>query len=473
MTRMFVAAVLLVSVAKAAEPPDPVTRAVGVQKAVYDARQALSAGKPAAAAAALEAQLPNADGSAEFLAILGRAYDAELKQLRAAAQPDEKRIREVTARLAALGQAPEATPAPAAVPVSGTGSPLSATVSVATGLFNQADFPAAAKMFEKAFLGKVELRPDQLAAWAYCRVKVAAEQLNRSPTDADVAKAVEAEVTDALALAPTNDGLQKAGGEVIAAARKRQGKNPLSPTRVAAIPAGWEVVESANFRIRHRGTKDVAEAVAKVAEQKRVDIFTRWSGPPRGAWGAKCEVILHPSQEMFTESTKLPAGATGLATVRLDDGAVAERKIDLRADDATAAADAFPRELTHVILADLFPTQAPPKWAEVGMAVLACSSDEVVRFDKAATTAARTQDLFAVADLAGLAGFPPAEKVTGFYASAVTLVEYLVKLKGERAFTTFLRDSQRYGMEAAFRRNYATDARQLDSSWRQSVLAGR
>ena len=47
----------------------------------------------------------------------------------------------------------------------------------------------------------------------------------------------------------------------------------------------------------------------------------------------------------------------------------------------------------------------------------------------------------AVADLVALAGFARAEKVTGYYTSAVTLVEYLVKARGEKAFTTFLRDT--------------------------------
>src|SRR5207249_857645 len=105
-----------------------------------------------------------------------------------------------------------------------------------------------------------------------------------------------------------------------------------------------------------------------------------------------------------------------------------------------------------------FPTQAPPKWAEVGMAGLAASAEEIGRFAQAAKVAARTGELFSVADLAALAGYPKAERVTAFYAAAVTLVDYLVKRKGEKAFTTFLRDGQRYGVEAALRRNYDTDA---------------
>jgi hypothetical protein len=469
MIRVFAAAVLFVSAAWAADPPDAVTRAVAVQKAVHDAKEALASGQPAVAAAALEAQLPNADGGKEFLALLGRAYVAELNQLRTAAKPDEKRIREVTTRMAALGLTPEPAPViPAAVAATPATDPLAA----AAGFFKKADFSAAGKLFEKAFNGKIELRPDQIVAWAYCRVKVAADQLNQPGADAAVAKAVEKEVTEALALAPTHEGLQKAGADVLAAARKRLGVSTPAPS-TTPLPAGWEAVETASFRVRHQGNKALADAVAKAAEAKRTEIYSRWSGPPRGAWQTKCEVVLYSGEGAFVAATKQPAGATGLATVKIEDGAVAERRIDLRADDPGVAADALPRELTHVVLADLFPTQAPPMWAEVGMAVLASSDDEVGRYTRAATTVGRTGELFGVADLVALVGFPPADKVTGFYTAAVTLVEYLVKVRGEKAFTTFLRDSQRYGIEAALRRNYDTDAKKLDTAWRQAVLAGR
>jgi hypothetical protein len=469
MFRVLLASVVLVSVAHAGDPPDPVARAIGVQKAVADARAQLKAAQPGMAAATLEAQLPNADGGKEFLELLGQAYLAELDQLRAAPTPDETRMKDVGTRLAALGL----TPAPATKPVTDV-APPDDTVGTATGLFKKSDFAAAAKLFEKAFLKKIELRPDQVAAWAYCRVKVAADRLNQPSADAAVARAVEKEVTEALALAPNHEGLQKAGQDVLAAARKRSGGSsaPIA-TSTSPLPAGWEAVESASFRVRHQGNKALAEAVAAAAEAKRTEIYSRWSGPPRGSWVAKCEVVLHPGTAAFAAATKQPAGATGLATVKIDDGAVADRRIDLRADDPTAATDALPRELTHVVLADLFPTQAPPRWAEEAMAVLAASGEEVGRYEATAATVARTQELMAVPDLVALTGFPKPEKVTGFYASSVTLVEYLVKLRGEKAFTTFLRDSQRYGMEAALRRNYDTDARTLDTAWRQAVLAGR
>ena len=57
-------------------------------------------------------------------------------------------------------------------------------------------------------------------------------------------------------------------------------------------------------------------------------------------------------------------------------------------------------------------------------------------------------------------------------ALSSSLVAFLVKSKGEKAFTTFLRDAQRYGLAAALKRQYGVaDARQLGDAWMQSELS--
>ena len=67
---------------------------------------------------------------------------------------------------------------------------------------------------------------------------------------------------------------------------------------------------------------------------------------------------------------------------------------------------------------------------------------------------------------------PPAERLTGFTVESVSLVAYLAKSKGERVFTAFLRDAQRYGLASALKRQYGmTDAKQLGDAWMQSELS--
>ena len=507
-----VAAALFVTHAVAA---DPVNHALAAQTALAEARDLLTANKPADAVAALEKHLADAAGNRAYLDLLRTAYAAEGKKLQLA-NGDPKRVAELKTKLALLGAGgagpggpgtgEEPKPAAAAV-VAGL---LKAAGSVSTpapsppatpivdkgllvlqeaaDLFNQGKnepkkLSMASRLFAAAFADKIELNKDQQAAWAYCRIRVAADRLCRPDVTGPAAAAVADEVEDALKLAPANAGLQKVGRELMAAAlvkaeqtaSGRKAESAVAQTDAASplLDDDWEVVESPSFRVRHRGAKLLAESVADTAEAKRSDIFARWSGPPGGAWGPKCDIFLHADAAGLAEATKQPKGATGCAAVRLEGGKPTGRRIDLRADDEAAVEVSLPRELTHVVLADLFPNQAPPRWAEEGMAVLASAPAEVDRYLRTAARCRRDGELVPVATLLALTA-PPADKVTGFYVGSVSLVEFLVRYKGEKAFTTFLRDGQRYGVPAALKRQYGVaDARQLEEMLVRGAAAAR
>lgn len=344
----------------------------------------------------------------------------------------------------------------------------------ATAEFNRAkesdpaQFVAARDLFAQAVRERVTLTADQSAAWAYCRIKVAADRLNRS-ADAATAGEVLAEVEDALASVPDQRSLHAAADNILTAARKRAGvaRPPKTPAAVRSSEPEWETLDTANFRVKHKGAKAVADDVARAAEAARDDISKKWSGPPGGNWSPKCEIVLHPTADEFAAATKLSAAATGRAEVKLAAGTVAARRIDLRADDVTAVEVALPRELTHVVLADLFPSQPPPKWAELGMAVLSTPDAEVKRYLQTVRRCARDGDLPAVDKLLA-AKEVPANGVTGFHVESVALVEFLVRWRGERAFTAFVRDTLRYGTDAALTRQYGlADARALEDTWKR------
>jgi hypothetical protein len=160
-----------------------------------------------------------------------------------------------------------------------------------------------------------------------------------------------------------------------------------------------------------------------------------------------------------------------MARVKLDGGRATERRIDLRADDAAIESNALPRELTHVVLADLFPDRPAPKWAVEGMAILAGTPAEVERYIRTLPRCARDGDWFALTQLLELKDFP-AEKITGFYCQSVSLTDYLIRAGGsERNFTIFLRDCQRYGTASALKRTYSIDsAEALEAAWRRATL---
>ncbi|MBA4063295.1 MAG: hypothetical protein C0501_06205 [Isosphaera sp.] len=438
-----------------AADPTPVENQLALQKAMATARQYLDAQMPAEAGEALEAVLAAADGNKAFLGMLREAYLAELSRLGS----DDPRAAAVRRKLVLLGGA---APAPKAPPAAAPSANPSADAAAA---FKAGDYAAAARLFAAAG----ELTPNQKAVWAYCRVRVAADAVNAPGCDPAAAAAAARDVTAALALAPDRAELRKVGEAVIAAA-DRKGRAAAAAVK-PAVESGDSVVETASFRVRYSGDRELADAVGKAAEAARTEIFERWSGPPAGAWGPKCEVVLHPTAAAYAKATGRPAESTGAATVRLTGGRATERRVDLRTDDPGLVANALPRELTHVVLADLFPDRPPPKWAEEGMAVLAGSPEEITRFARTLPRCARDGEWFAVAQLLELKDFP-AEKITGFYCQSVSLTDHLVRAGGGRQFTGFLRDCQRYGTAAALKRQYNLDGpAALEAAWKRAALA--
>lgn len=451
MSRLLATFVLIGSLAAAVAADPPSDRSLALQKAMVTARQFLDVNMPAEAITTLEAEVANADGDKAFLSLLREAYLAELQRLEKVPMPDPARVAEVRRSLALLGgmvPAPKTEPAVTDLD----------TAREAAAAFNKGNYTDAARLFAAL----PNLTTDQKTAWAYCRIKLAAERVNTPGCDA---VAIAAEVTDALKLVPDHAELQKVGRQIIAAASKVNGR------REPAVASGGDAVETASFRVRHTGNRDLAEAVAKAAEAQRNVIFERWSGPPAGAWGLKCEIILHPTGEAFARATGRPPQWTGNAVVRLTDGRAEERRIDLRADDPGLIANALPRELTHVVLADLFPDKPAPKWAVEGMAVLAGSPEEISRYTRTLVRCAREGEWFALAQLLELKDFPP-DKVTGFYCQSVSLTEYLIRLAGgERNFTIFLRDCHRYGTSQAIKRQFGLDGPQaLEAAWKRAAL---
>ncbi len=170
--------------------------------------------------------------------------------------------------------------------------------------------------------------------------------------------------------------------------------------------------------------------------------------------------------------TGKPAAGTGHAAVRLSDGRVTERRVELRADDPALTSNALPRELTHVVLADLFPDRPPPRWAEEGMAVLAGSPEEVSRYVRTLPRCAQKGELLPVTALLELKDFPAAERITAFYCESVSLADYLIRLKGEKEFKLFLGVAHRYGVSRALRDSYGFESPQaLEAAWKRAALA--
>lgn len=467
---------LVVPLVALSRDPDPVEKALALQKSMESAEKFLAANMPGEAVDVLEAEISNADGNRAYLTLLRRAYAAEVRFLESKPTADANRLAQMRRKLNLLG-GPDpganavASPVGVALPVMG---PAAAdALGNARNQFKQGRYAEAGEEFAAV---KQPLGESDAAAWAYCRLKLAADRVNAATCDAATAAAAEKEIAAAMQLAPGNAELQQVGRKLVVVARQKQA-NPGSATAVLPQPdlqlgSSWQIHETASFRVRYQGDRALAERIAAAAEAKRKELFERWSGPPAGAWDQpKCEIALHPTAECFSKMTQRPAAATGHALVKLNGGRATERRIDLRTDDAALLTNALPRELMHVVLADLFPTAPPPKWAEEGLAVLAGDPDEVSRFMRTLPRCYRDGQLLSIAALLDAKEFPDAPRITGFYCESVALVDYLVKLKDERTFTVFLRDCQRYGAASSLKRTYGFDSPQaLEQAWKPIVL---
>jgi len=245
------------------------------------------------------------------------------------------------------------------------------------------------------------------------------------------------------------------------------------PKAQPAMPEGWHAFETANFRIIYRQNKSQVETVAAKAEQLRGTSFERWFGPPGTEWSPRCDIWLHATAAEYAQATQKPAATPGHASVGVKEGKVLYRRIDLRLDSTNVLDSALPREVGYVVLADLFPDQPLPTWAHVGMTIQGEAPAEVSRYLRTMPRLQQEKKLLAVRDLLKMPDFPEAERITAFYVESVSLVDYLVRLKGARAFALYLREAPRRGYEEALDRHYGIkDAADLHDRWMKFAMKG-
>jgi hypothetical protein len=493
-----------------------------VQRAMLAARAHLRANRAGEAVVVLEGELVNASGNAPFIALLREAYAAHLHDMQAK-KADEARISYVQQRIKALdgvgspklGPTPPAAPnrdtsadiLPPAPPIpeppleivpaapavdtspgAGVKSPLpkpptpvsddpfqqtprNATAPGnlirASEAFGAKRYAQAAAIYAEADRAHERFADAQRDEWAYCRLYAIGAQLNRPQlTAADLVK-LSGEVETASQ--GISDRLRPFAGQLIAEIRKR---SPAA--RVGTPSETWELVETASFRIHHHGSPELAAEVGRTAEAARKAMYERWSGPPAADWTPRCDLYLHSTGAEYAKATGKSADQCGHSTVGIQGGRVVSRRMDLRADEPALLDGVLPSEVTHLLLADLFADQPLPRWAAIGIAALSESPEGVARYRRAVPALLKEKKLFAVGPFIDRGGFPDATAVTPFYAESISLVSYLVELKGPKAFTAFLQEGPRRGYSRALTTHYGfKDAADLQDKWVKHTLGGQ
>jgi hypothetical protein len=368
-----------------------------------------------------------------------------------------------------------------------SGSPAPATPPGSTDWLTQAEdafaaeqFCQAALLYAQAFAQAPSAMSEAvLQRWAYCNLSCAVERLNQANTPPALVDESIAQVQRSLSHAVNNPRLAEECRRVLGLLQQRKASLSAPPASVAptatptasvapatvapasSIPATTPTatapavtIETANFRVIARD-RAVAEQLASQLEQVRSVLLLRWAGPTAtGDWSAKCEVRLHATAAAYAQATGQRSELPGHATIQWRGNAVVKRQLDLRADDLNLLNCTVPHETTHLVLADLFGENALPRWADEGMAILAEPKAQVARYTRKLQACRQTGELFNVAQLMQLQGWPDHARITPFFAQSVSLVEYLIELKGPREFVAYLNYAGRYGYEEALRRIY-------------------
>jgi tetratricopeptide (TPR) repeat protein len=338
--------------------------------------------------------------------------------------------------------------------------------------------------------------------WAYCKLFHVVEQMNHAATTPANWPELEQEVQGALDLAPR----LAYGKYLLAEIQKRRGGTPSRPPVLdgasardsreglassataeasraePAVPLrhfqrqadGWSMAESPNFRIYYTLSPEWAARAAQVAERTRATLQQKWFGALGETWNPKCDLFLHATCQDYSRATG-QQNSPGHSSLKMENGRLVVRRIDLHCDDPNLLGAVLPHETTHVVLAGEFGEQLVPRWADEGMAVLTEPRAKVERHLNNLAKCRQDGTLFRLQDLMQLDDYPRNPRYIGaFYAQSVSLVDYLSGLRGPQHFTLFLQEGMRYGYEKALLRHYGyKNFAELEQRWGQCAFQER
>jgi hypothetical protein len=352
-----------------------------------------------------------------------------------------------------------------------------ASVAEADAAFVAKHYEQAGRLYAELDRAK-GLPADRRDHWAYCRSADVVRRINARPTAQQEWDSIDAEIEAIRALNPKSwfaEYLRKCVAERKAAVRPKLASNPMvvrgsSPDEPATPrptrPADLSPVDTPNFRIIH-SDRALAERIAREAESARTAQVKRWmaGGPPATAWSPKCEVHVYATAAAFSRETGQRPESPGFSTISMGDGRVVARRINLRADHANVVDAVLPHEVTHVVLADLFPTEQIPRWADEGMAVLAEPAKEQALRAADLEQPLASGRVFPVDKLVSM-DYPQDESWSLYYAQSVSLTRFLVESGSPDRFVKFVRLAQQSGAEPAVRSVYGIrDFGELHERW--------
>lgn len=233
---------------------------------------------------------------------------------------------------------------------------------------------------------------------------------------------------------------------------------PVASARAIDRDAG--VLETDNFRIHTKEPFKQVERLSQECETWRRHVIDRLAlGTRVQEWRPKCEVYLFDQPSEFARQSGLPQEALAAAQLEIGDGKVWQRRINARIDDSSRVTRLLQHEIVHVVLADRFPRNRIPGWADEGVAVLFESPERLENLKEAhrAHSSLLEQSRF-IRSLSGNSLRTRTRlEADVYYARSAMLTRYLIRRDSPERFLLFLEHLQSQGIESALRRHYGLD----------------
>jgi Peptidase MA superfamily len=257
------------------------------------------------------------------------------------------------------------------------------------------------------------------------------------------------------------------GGEINAVA--------CETAATARVQGPWRLQDTVNFCVCCPSNMDPA-AIGRTCESLREELSKKWLGDNSSTltWKSRCYVVVHPSLASYVrEVGEAGRGTLGSSLIKNDRGQVVSRRIDVRGDLSEPLRAALPHEMTHVVLADAFPGDELPRWADEGMAMQADPPDKLAAHARDLDAAVAGGTAFRVPELLVKDAYPMGDRRAVFYAQSASLVSYLAARKQPSQFVAFAHRATSQGYDTALREIYGIhDVGQLEQFWRaRSALA--
>jgi hypothetical protein len=220
------------------------------------------------------------------------------------------------------------------------------------------------------------------------------------------------------------------------------------------------IVDTPNFRIYWCPATGDVRPFAAQCERLAAISRRRWLGKESAQrWLPKCDVVVHRGVTEYVACLGPGSQATsGCATIRLDEGRVVLRRIDLRVDAADWMSESLPHELMHVVLADRFSLRRIPPWADEGIATLSESTARLNQRLSGLRQSAARGSLYTFQELIHVETGPQPAARDAFYGQSLALVSVLLECGTRKQLLDFIAASQLEGCDAALRKVYGTRA---------------